>query len=394
MTETKTHPKEPGGDAVCASIAVFAWNEEEAIGTTLESLLAQSFFKRLRERGSRCEVVCVLNGCTDGTAARAAEIFRQQAREHPAAASFAGRVADLPEKGKMNAWNRYVHEVSAPEAKVLFMMDADILIHEPDTLWNMFQLLEQNPEANVAVDLPRKDIHLRGRKSVRTALSAGMATMTRSAEAQLCGQLYAIRSETARRIYIPKDLGACEDGYLKAMVCTDLLTHEVWPSRLQLAPAAEHTFEAYTSLPAILRNQKRQIIGQTVVHVLLDKHLNRLPREQRTRLAEILRERDERDPGWVKRLISEHLQEKRAFWRLYPDLLPQHFRRLARLSGPRKAACLPAALAGVCLSFVCSFLAFRSLKTGSIHYWPKAQRLGFKPAAAPVPTRVGAGANQ
>ena len=48
--------------------------------------------------------------------------------------------------------------------------------------------------------------------------------MTGSASAQLCGQLYCIRAEVARNIYLPKDLCACDDGFIKALVCTDFLT--------------------------------------------------------------------------------------------------------------------------------------------------------------------------
>ena len=38
------------------------------------------------------------------------------------------------------------------------------------------------------------------------------------------------------------------------MVCTDRLAHEVWAKRICQAPGAEHTFEAYISARAILKN--------------------------------------------------------------------------------------------------------------------------------------------
>ena len=62
-----------------------------------------------------------------------------------------------------------------------------------------------------------------------------MSEMTRAAHGQLCAQLYCIRAEVARNIYLPKDLAACEDGFIKALVCTDFLTHEVKPERVRLA---------------------------------------------------------------------------------------------------------------------------------------------------------------
>lgn len=378
----------------CVSIGIFAWNEEEAIPTTLHSLFEQSFFKRLAERGQSCEVLCVLNGCTDRTAAVAAEAFAGHVARWGGAAPFSARVEELAEKGKMNAWNQFVHRLSSPDAKGLIMMDADILIDRPDTLWNMFQVLEQDPEAVVAVDLPCKAMPGNTPSWLRGRLSAGATEMTRAAEAQLCGQLYAIRASHARNIHLPRDLGACEDGFLKAMVCTDLLTHEVWPGRIRLAPGAGHTFEAYTSLGTILKNQKRQIIGQTIVHVLVDKYLASLPREQRQSMAAVLRAKDCNDPGWVKRLISLHLREVRHFWRLYPRLLSQYVLRLAKVSGVRRVACIPSALTGLGVAFVASFMAFRTLRSGVTSYWPKARRVGLKEAIPALSGSARLGANQ
>ena len=111
-------------------------------------------------------------------------------------------------------------------------------------------------------------------------MSLGASQMTGSARAQLCGQLYCIRAEVARNIYLPKDLCACDDGFIKALVCTDFLMHQVWPWRIVAAADAAHTFEAYVSPAGILKNQKRQMIGQTIVHVLVDDYLKKLPTSQ------------------------------------------------------------------------------------------------------------------
>src|SRR3954452_17511930 len=134
----------------------------------------------------------------------------------------------------------------------------------------MLIALEQNARASVSVDRPCKDIQFKSNKSLRERLSLATSQATLSAEAQLCGQLYCIRAEVARKIYLPKDLAACEDGFIKALVCTDSLTRPLAPERIQVAEGAAHTFEAYTSFPVILRNQRRQIMGQTIVHILVD----------------------------------------------------------------------------------------------------------------------------
>jgi len=358
------------------SIGIFAWNEERAIGATLESLFQQSLFQELSLRNAACEVVCVTNGCTDRTPAIAKQVFAEQQRKHPFAWSFATRVAEIAQRGKVNAWNEFVHELSTREAAYLVMMDADILIHRRPTLWNMLRVLERDPKAAISVDRPCKDISFKTRHSSRDWFSLGASQITRSSSAQLCAQLYCVRTELARRIYLPKDLPACEDGYIKSLVCTNNLAHEVRPECIVLAEEAEHTFEAYTSPAAILKNQKRQVIGQTVVHLLVDKYLPQLQPFQRRHLTEFLRGKDTADPTWLKRLISEHLQATRWFWRLYPGLLNYRFRCLRQLSPLKRTLCLPAACASACATLLASFLAYRTLKSGSIDYWPKAERFG------------------
>jgi glycosyltransferase involved in cell wall biosynthesis len=356
------------------SIGIIAWNEEQGIGAMLESVFQQTLFAELARRGRHCEILCVTNGCTDRTPEVVAEIFARKSREHPEAANFSCRVMNVSQRGKINSWNRFVHTFSARDAKYLFLMDADILIHPRETLWNMVNTLEKNLEASVSVDLPRKDIAFKPRKTFWERMSLGASQMTGSASAQLCGQLYCIRAEVARNIYLPKDLCACDDGFIKALVCTDFLTHQVWPWRIVAAPDAAHTFEAYVSPAGILKNQKRQMIGQTIVHVLVDNYLNKLPVVQRTKLADALSAKEQADPDWLKRLISEHLRRTRFWWRLYPGLLSHRFKRLTALGWFKRIACFPAALAGFFVALVSSFMAYKSLKKGATDYWPRAER--------------------
>jgi hypothetical protein len=368
------------------SIGVMAWNEEKSIGRMLDSLFGQSIFAELARRNLACEVVCVANGCTDRTTAVAAQSFEQQLQEHPHRNWLSCRVSDLRERGKLNAWNQFVHSISARGARFLIMTDADILLHHKETLWNMLSTLERDARANVAVDQPRKDISFRPRRSWRERLSFSASEITRSASAQLCAQLYCIRAEIARNIYLPKDLAACEDGFIKHVVCTDCLTHPVMPERIRLAEGAEHTFEAYTSPVAIFKNQKRQIIGQTMVHILVDDYLRGLPAPQRLRLAATLREKDHADPLWLKRLICEHLDKTRFFWRLYPGLVTHRLKSLAQLRPVERLKCLPAALAGSAVALAACWMAYRTLRAGSTDYWPRAERgnLVNEPEAATV----------
>ena len=132
-------------DVPCISIGIIAWNEESGIEGTLRSLFRQSLFGELDGLGLRCEVVCVVNGSTDQTAAITERFFQAQRRDHPHRGAFTARVAELVRRGKGNAWNCFVHSFSEPKAGVLFLMDADICIHRPDTMWNLLMTLEKDP---------------------------------------------------------------------------------------------------------------------------------------------------------------------------------------------------------------------------------------------------------
>jgi len=359
------------------SIGVIAWNEERALIPLLKSLFGQTLFSELAKRNWSCEILCIANGCSDCTATVASKAFEHQKREHPYRNQFSCRVTDLPERGKLNAWNQFVHSISAPEAKFLLLMDADIILHDPGTLWNLLEALLENPSAKIAVGTPRKDIFFKPKRSWRERMSLQASEITGSATAQLCAQLYCIRSEIARNIYLPKDLGACEDGFIKQVVCTDFLTGPAAPERIHLAKKAEHTFEAYTSPAAIFKNHKRQMIGQTVVHILVDDYIRGLPLAERLGLGNTLREKDRNDPLWLKRLIHQHLRKKRYFWRIYPGLMAHRFKTLSKLSLSKRLKCLPAATAGSFVAFVACWMAYRALKAGSTHYWPRAERAGL-----------------
>jgi hypothetical protein len=365
------------GAGTQVAIGIVARNEEAGIGAMLDSLFAQGIFRELNHRGWKCEIVCLANGCTDRTVEVVGEIFEAQMRGHPERAAFRARVAELSECGKLNAWNQFVHSLSAKEARFLFLMDADIQIHQQRTLWNMLCALENDAQAHIAVDRPCKHLLFKRRKTPLDYLSLAASRLTSSADAQLCGQLYCIRAEIARNIYLPRDLAACEDGFIKMAVCTDFLTHPAAAGRIRVAEGASHIFEAYTSPAAVVKNQKRQIIGQTILHILVDKYLKGLTLSERTHLAETLREKDRTDPAWLKRLIEGHLRRTRFWWRLYPEMSGLAFKRLRRLKPSERVLCFPAALAASSLALVSGRLAFGVLKSGCTQYWPQAQRQGL-----------------
>ena len=110
----------------------------------------------------------VPNGCTDRTAAVAQETFQEQTRSHPFKDTFSCRSLNIVERGKTNAWNLFVHSLSAKTASILFLMDGDIVLHRPETLWNMHAVLLNNLKAAIATDQPLKDIAFRQHPSLRS----------------------------------------------------------------------------------------------------------------------------------------------------------------------------------------------------------------------------------
>jgi glycosyltransferase involved in cell wall biosynthesis len=355
------------------SIAIRAWNEEKVIRRTLESVFAQSIFERLKMRGERCEVVCIPNGCTDRTAQLAEQFFEEQRRAHAFCDAFICRVAEIKEAGRNNTWNAFVHSIADRDADFLFIMDSDILFNQRETLFNMYSALLENGEAMIASDRQIKDIAFKEKKSLLDRVSLSTSDMTRTIEGQITGQLYCIRTDTARRLYLPKDLGAPDDGFIKAVVCSDFFTRELNPRRIVVAENASHIFEAYTSPREILNNQKRQMIGQATVHVLVET-LRKLPLEKRTNLAATLKQMEEADPDWLKKAIHDHLRQTRFFWRLFPNALTFRFARWWKIPGWKRIAKFPAALAGFAVTMIACARARRHFLNGHMHYWPKASR--------------------
>lgn len=363
----------PGELPVVLSLGIMAWNEEDSIRATLESLLRQTLFSRLAERGQRCELVVLANGCTDGTVRISREIFDQAMASHPNKEALKAWVADIPEPGRNNAWNRFVHELSAREAGIVGLMDADVVFHQGDTLERVVGALGANPRLLAASDWPVKDIALKPNKTFREKLSLSTSAMTGSIEGRLNGQLYLIRSHIARNMYLARDMVANDDGFFKAIITTNFLTEQADPARTVSVPGAAHLYEPYLAVGEILNNQKRQMIGQTTVHVLLT-YLQGLAEEERRDLAATLKRNEARDPDWLKKLIAEHLRREQYFWRIFPDVLSFRWRRWARLRGAKKLTHFPAAAAGFGVTLIACWRAARFLRGGIANYWPKASR--------------------
>lgn len=370
----------PDSPPVSLSIGIMAWNEEDAIVPMLASLFEQSIFAHLLARGEACEVVCLANGCTDRTVAVTREIFAGMERDHPARLGLRMRVEDISTPGRNNAWNRFVHEFSARETRLICLMDADIIFNRADTLEQVVAELERDPRLGGASDTPVKNIAVKASPSMRERLSLATSDMTGTIAGRLNGMLYCLRAPIARNLYLPRDVLANDDGFFKAAICTDFFRAPLDPTKVVSVGTATHLYEPYLSLHDVLNNQKRQMIGQATVHVIVE-YLLTLPEADRAHLAATLQRLEAGDPDWLKKRIDAHVAQTGVFWRLFPGILGFRWRRLAQMRGLRRVTHFPAAVAGFAVTLVACWQAARFLRRGVSNYWPKTVRqpLSVKP---------------
>lgn len=377
----KSSPAPP----VAVAIGILARNEETRIGVTLASLFRQTLFDELERRGERAEIWVVANACTDDTVGAAQRVFRTESATHPHRRAFTAAAIGISTPGKINAWNVFVHELSSPRARYLVLMDADIRLGHTTTLWNLTRGLAGHPVAQVSVGDPVKDLALKAAPTLRERISLATSRLTRGSGPQLTGQLYCIRADTARRLRLPRDLAACEDGFIKNVICTDFLARDPQPARIVRVPEASHVFEAYTSLRDILRNQKRQMIGQTFVHVLVDRYLPAERLRRQLELAELVRRLDEDEPAWLRELIHAHIRQAGRFWRIFPGVCSFRFVRWTKQRGWARVTSLPATIVGSLVTAVAAWMAFRSLRRGLLEYWPIKPPQSGPPAPSAPP---------
>lgn len=340
------------------SIGILAHNEGKMLEATLTSLFSQ----RLFASGHDCEVLVVPNGCTDDTAQVANRLLAKAA----SSVQLTWKVCEVAKPGKSNAWNVYVHELSRKDAEFLFLMDADITLIEDDTLGSMVDTLERDPDAWIAIDTPIKDIQLKAHKTLGERLSLKIGG-TPPSDA-ICGQLYCGRAAVLRDVWMPEGLPV-EDGFLRAVVDTDhfLGLEGGAGRRIRLAPRASHAFEALTDLRALMRHEKRLVIG-TTINRLIFGHLWRTGAQGRP-AGSVVALLNAENPRWVQELVDQRLQS--GGWWVVPA--SETWRRLAKLRClPRSKALthLPIACAATALDLIVFFQASVDFNRGrGLGFW-------------------------
>ena len=338
-----------------------ACNEANAIEPMLASLFRQTVFDRFAARHEQCEVLVVANACTDQTANVARNFFSHLKREADISAMWSARVIEIAPPGRNNAWNRFVHEFSAIEARYLASLHADVLLHHRDALLSLVSALERRAHVTAASGRRCEDVLFKERRTFweRLALASPPADANRGG--QLNGELVCLRASAARRIHLPPGLDAGFDRFVTEVVGTDFFSTRFDPTRIALPPDAAHICATHAEPREALDSRKRRMIGQTAAHVLLEYLRSRSWRE-RNCLLDTLRSHEALDPAWLEKLVAAHVRQRRFFGQLFPGVL-----RLRRNPLPawRRIRQVPEACTGFMFTVIACLRAHRWLRARS-----------------------------
>lgn len=278
-------------------IGIFAHNEQDTIGPFLNSLVGQTVFD---DSAVNLQVYVLANGCRDDTVGQA----------RAALAGFdpdiSGRVTlnDLESPGKSRTMHRYIHEISRREADILCFMDADIVLPQADTLARMIAALQERPALQTFTSRPVKDIeHSQIPTGIIGKIIAASGGGLSDYRTAICGQLFMMRSPMARQIGLPAGLPV-EDGFMRAMMLTDLLSNAEDFSRIDGDPEVFHVYESLRSIPALIRHQTRIVVGSAINSVLFAKIRRDAPNLP---AAHDMLMQAAKDDGWLGQVLKQDL---------------------------------------------------------------------------------------
>jgi glycosyltransferase involved in cell wall biosynthesis len=337
------------------SIGILAHNEEDGIGATLQSLAGQSLIHNPSSRFP--EIVVVANGCTDRTVQQAANTLAQLA-ERGLLQKAKTRIVDVPEPGKANAWNHFVHQFSDATAQYVVMMDADIRFLHPRTLDSLVDVLEEHPGANASVDKRVKDVAAKPKKAWKDRLSLAVSRLSDGPEATpgqpawISGQLVCARGDVIREIYLPTSLPV-DDGFLYHLLVSDGLRAEPNPSRVILASDAAHAFEAHIDPRRLLRHEQWIIFGELIDNIAFD-YLRKQRATTGESCSEIIHRHNQDDRWWLNDLVHSYITTTGRRWLVPRRILTRRFRSLKAKPPAIRAALLPVGIAAFVLDMWCA----------------------------------------
>lgn len=353
------------------SVGILAYNESESIAKAIDSVFSQSIFQRgacVLSGLNFVELIVVPNGCTDSTAEVSQEVISQAMRSGDVGAWVRARVEPIDRPGKENAWNRFVHEFSDTESQYLILIDGDVELERPSVLETLVGCLEDNPSVHVAGGHPVKHIENKANKSIADRISLGASSLRRGMKGIFAGCLYCGRAEVLRGFSLPGVLMG-EDSFVRAMIVTRGFTQQDHPSLIRMCEEARVVFEAYTSLPEILRNKTRRMI-EAEVNATLYTYLwaNSTPEQP---AGALIAKNERENPKWSHQLVESEFSS-RGFWKVRRYFILQNFRHLRHHGLVKRLVLLPTALVSIPLNFIALIQANRALARGDVRgLWDK-----------------------
>lgn len=346
------------------SIGILAHNEAENIEATLQSVFQQSIFGD-NSFVEDVEIIVIPNGCEDATSQVAVNALSLLVRNTFPNVTWV--VHELDKAGKSYAWNVYIHELLSADAKYCFLMDADIILLNPQTLGQLIKTLESAPEAWVSIDKPVKDITFKLQKNILEHLSIAVSTLQGASNNKgLCGQLYCGHSDKLKRIWMPVGLPA-EDGFLQNMVLTNCFQSPKNNNRILFAHDASHSFSAYTSLRALLRHEIRIVIGSTINSFIFE-YLKQHSHAQ-LHAGTLIKQKNQDDSLWLHDLIQSTIAQK-GWWLIPSWFLLRRFRYLGRNNPVAIILKFPVACTAFLADLLVCFLANQRVhRQGGLGYW-------------------------
>jgi len=243
-------------------VAVFAYNEEKNIGTIIEQLAKQT---ALASFEFDIQFHILVNGTNDSTVYHANKAISKL--NETIQNDFI--VHDLELGGKARTWNFFMKSVVSNETRYAFFVDADIKIDNNNLFLHMLNVIEENKNVDIVNSKPVKDISTDSSKLnlVEKVIVASSGKLD-SADA-ICGQLYLGRLSTVGSIRMPVGLPV-EDGFLSAMVKTNLLTELDKTSNILTDKETFHVYESLKSISELITHQTRIVIGGSINKLVFD----------------------------------------------------------------------------------------------------------------------------
>jgi glycosyltransferase involved in cell wall biosynthesis len=355
------------------SVGILAYNEQDSIRSTIQSVLTQSIIVACEAHGVRAELIVVPNGCRDNTAEVAAETIEESSGAIGNGAT--ALVSEIPEAGKERAWNHFVHDVSSADAEYLILIDADVRLEHANVLRDLIAALRSNAKAEIAGGVPVKHIELGSRFSLMNRFSVGATSLRLGMKGIFAGCLYCGRARVLRGFRLPTALMG-EDAFVRAMVVTSGFTRPNDPRLIDRVPTARVVFEAYTRPSEVLRNKTRRMLELAINSMLYEKFWAEATPERDA--GQLTHDWYAANPNWSEDFVRDEFA-RRGRHPIPSHFVTSQFRQLRLHPWRRRLSLLPVALATLPLNAIAYRRAVRAVRGGGLRkLWDKPAGQGLR----------------